>query len=236
MYHRDIVILANSRRMGGHCIAGKDLDTGEWVRPINHGNFERRDMSAFNDHDLLKMYGRSDGPQLLECVRIGFFKACPSPCQPENEYIDKKPWKSIGMFETDDFAKILDDGSPQWLGRKDILADGLDRISGDFIEKHPLSSSLVFLKLRHSKNEMKFIPDTDYHNRARRRMKFLYEGRRYSLVVKDIRHLHPLVDGVQEEIIPDTYATLGLTEKHPETGAHYKLVVGLIPCEPVESE
>lgn len=28
MYYRDIVVLANSLRTGGHCIAGKDLDTG----------------------------------------------------------------------------------------------------------------------------------------------------------------------------------------------------------------
>lgn len=236
MYHRDIVVLANSLRMGGHCIAGKDLNTGEWVRPINHGNFNRSDMSAFNDQDLRKMYGRSDGPQLLECVRIGFLKACPSPCQPENEYVDKESWKYLGMFERDKIAKIVDEGPPQWLGQRDMVADRLDRISGDYIEKHPLSSSLIFLKLQRSKNEMKFIPDTDYNGRARKRMKFLYGGRRYSLVVKDIRNLNPLADGVKEEIIPDTYATLGLTEKYPKTGAHYKLVVGLIPCKSVENE
>ena len=33
--YRDIVILANSRRHDGRCIAGKDLATGEWIRPIN---------------------------------------------------------------------------------------------------------------------------------------------------------------------------------------------------------
>jgi len=34
MVHKNIVILANSRRHGAHCIAGKDLNTKEWVRPI----------------------------------------------------------------------------------------------------------------------------------------------------------------------------------------------------------
>ena len=234
MFERDIVILANSLRMGGHCLAGKDLHTGEWIRPINTINPKRPDPSAFRNYDLLKLYGNESGPQLFDCVRIGFKKKCPTKCQPENFFIDQNPWKPLEPFQRDKIPELVDEPPFMWLGQKDTMSPAPDRISQERVNKQPIDSSLIFMKLEPSKNEMKFIPDTDYHHRSRKRMQFLYGGKRYSLVVKDIHHLNPLEKGIKEKPVPECYVTIGLTELHKETNGHYKLIVGLIPSRLVK--
>ena len=81
MYTRNLVILANSVKYSGHCIAGKDLDTGEWIRPIkNHPG-------PFSNSDLENLFGNPEGPSLLTCVKIPFNEKIPLYCQPENELI-----------------------------------------------------------------------------------------------------------------------------------------------------
>ena len=35
MLSKNIVVLANSRKHGGHCVAGKCVDTGKWIRPVS---------------------------------------------------------------------------------------------------------------------------------------------------------------------------------------------------------
>ena len=198
MTERDIVILANSLRMSWHCLAGKDIHTGEWIRPINHSNPGRSDPSAFTDRDLTDLYGNASGPQLFDCVRIGFQKKCPTQCQPENIYIDKKPWKSLEPFQADKIPELIDESPFTWLGQNDLSTVNSDRIPESRVAKHPIDSSLIFLKLKPSKNEMSFIPDIDYHKRPRRRMKFIFNGRRYSFVVKDF---HP--SAVRTGLMPD---------------------------------
>ena len=94
MTTRDIVILANSRRHDGHCIAGKDIATGEWIRPINilgRGKI-RRDQAAFLKEDFQQLGLNNSGPQLLDCVRVGFGNDCPLYYQPENKFIDGNVW------------------------------------------------------------------------------------------------------------------------------------------------
>jgi len=46
-----MVCLANSRKNGKRCIAGIDLDTGNWVRPVKKGGAELSELDIeFEDH------------------------------------------------------------------------------------------------------------------------------------------------------------------------------------------
>ncbi|WP_373003496.1 hypothetical protein [Methanoregula sp.] len=78
MYTRNIAILANSKKFHGHCIAGKDLNTGEWIRLINNKP------EPFTGSDLLFLCNRESGPDLLECYTVPFTEKCPEYYQPEN--------------------------------------------------------------------------------------------------------------------------------------------------------
>ncbi len=35
-YTKTIFCLAASRKHGGYCFAGKDIETGEWIRPVSN--------------------------------------------------------------------------------------------------------------------------------------------------------------------------------------------------------
>ncbi len=51
-----MVCLANSWRPGGRCVAGIDLETGEWVRPIPKGGSAiPEDDTHFADHELVPL-------------------------------------------------------------------------------------------------------------------------------------------------------------------------------------
>ena len=35
MFYKDIICLANSRKLNGRCVAGKDVTGNTWVRPLS---------------------------------------------------------------------------------------------------------------------------------------------------------------------------------------------------------
>jgi hypothetical protein len=41
---RDILILANSRKNGGYCVAGKDVITNEWIRIVGDTDGAKLDL------------------------------------------------------------------------------------------------------------------------------------------------------------------------------------------------
>ncbi|WP_462273639.1 dual OB domain-containing protein [Methanohalophilus sp.] len=81
---RDIVLLANSRMHNARCIAGKDVNSGEWIRPKS----KRTSNGAF--------YFNGNGPNILDCYRISFSNRCPLTHQPENIYVDGTEWVKTG--------------------------------------------------------------------------------------------------------------------------------------------
>src|SRR5436190_9291503 len=97
MQSKFIVVLANSVKSSGRCLAGKEVfdngktwNVGEWIRPVatkEGGELNAYLMSLALGHD----------PKLLEVIEIPFLKAAPLSCQPENWLIETplkpKTWK-----------------------------------------------------------------------------------------------------------------------------------------------
>ena len=123
MVNKNIIILANSRRHGAHCIAGKDLSTLEWVRPITSFGKGRIDPDAFSDDDLLRITGDASGPKVLDCVKMGFGLECGINCQPENCYIDGSAWEKYSQFPRDQLSDLIDSGVNCFLGKDDPYND-----------------------------------------------------------------------------------------------------------------
>ena len=78
-----IVCLANSTKHNGRCIAGVDVETGKWIRPVYHNdpaagiNYEHRDIGGEPRLlDIIEMNVDGVGPPL------GF--------QPENRSLLKR--------------------------------------------------------------------------------------------------------------------------------------------------
>jgi hypothetical protein len=146
MQSKLIVVLANSVKSSGRCLAGKEVfDNGKnwkiggWIRPV--ATKEGGELSAYQMSRAL-----GNDPQLLEVVEIPFSKAVPLPYQPENWLIETplKPgtWKSHGMIAWEDAPSLLDQRPEMWHDP----ADEDRRVRKGFPERMKVPASLYFIK------------------------------------------------------------------------------------------
>lgn len=95
----EIIILANSWRPGGRCIAGINVNTGKWVRPIPMGNTH-----AIPENKVLN-FG------LLDVIGMPLSGKKPKPTekyQMENEYISSLNWEKIGKKKIVEIKKYCE--------------------------------------------------------------------------------------------------------------------------------
>lgn len=82
-----IIILANSWRPGGRCIAGINPTTGNWHRPVSK-----------NNQDAIPLY-YAQNINLLDVAEIPFTGVRPNPTtkyQTENEHVSSFNWSIVG--------------------------------------------------------------------------------------------------------------------------------------------
>lgn len=134
---REMLCLANSKKEGGMCIAGLDLESGEWVRPVSaqpHGELYSSDC-AFEDGAL---------PRLLDVVSVPVVEPVPKPHQPENWLVAPKPWQLVEHMTLDDARDDLD---PFCEAGPELFRGRSDRIAFDDIQQAPLAESLALVKV-----------------------------------------------------------------------------------------
>lgn len=96
-----IVCLANSFKRGGRCIAGIDLKTNRWIRPIGRG-----DEGAIGRERLIN----GAEPKLLDIVELPLGATADDlGCQPENRILLLDPWRKVGVIEKDDVIRYTED-------------------------------------------------------------------------------------------------------------------------------
>jgi hypothetical protein len=221
MYTRNLVILANSIKFTGHCIAGKDLDTGGWVRLINNHP------GPFSNTDLNRLYGDPEGPSLLSCIKISFQERVPLYYQPENEVITGDPWVKIGDYLQKKIGLLEDTQVPCWLG--DGAYGFQDRIPAAICNSTtPLPRSLHFTKLKQSENNLT-ISYKQHETGYKPRLNFHFKGIYYNLGLTDIDY--PRLangDDTKPKPIQDSFVTLGVGQLFEPKNAFFKLVVGII--------
>ncbi len=95
-----IVCLANSYKRGGRCIAGIDLDTGQWVRPIGNGH-----EGAIGEERIIN----GAEPKILDVLEIQLDgDADDRGCQPENKVFKSSPWRKVGTMSVDEIIKYTE--------------------------------------------------------------------------------------------------------------------------------
>lgn len=108
MTQTEIIVLANSVKHGQHCVAGKCINTGIWIRPVSNAN------GSELSHEQAKYqnpYG-TFGVKPLQKIRMGFLQHVPLLHQPENYLVDGNLWRqnySIGEAELADHLDTPDD-------------------------------------------------------------------------------------------------------------------------------
>nr|VFK61072.1 MAG: hypothetical protein BECKUNK1418G_GA0071005_101532 [Candidatus Kentron sp. UNK]VFK69570.1 MAG: hypothetical protein BECKUNK1418H_GA0071006_10166 [Candidatus Kentron sp. UNK] len=197
-----IVVFANSVKHRKHCVAGKDIETGKWIRPVADANgkeLKKKQCMVINPYGEFMV-------NPLQKVEIELVKSSPLPNQPENFIVGGAQWVqryNIKAHEVDDY-----------LDEPEMLWETGDRVAYSEIESGAIriTQSLYLVKidnLRIYKND-----------RNKRRASFSYKGNHYDLPVT-VPHSYRQLQTPQHQSI----LCVSLGEKF--NGFCYKIVAAI---------
>lgn len=205
---RQIVILANSRKMGNRCIAGIDMRTGEWMRPC----FGSGDEGV--PWNVRQVEERE--PELLEVLAIPLANDGPHrDCQPENHLLLDGPWGKVGRVEASQILKYCDED--------ELLLHNADkRIHVNNLLKIPAAERKSLCLVR---AHVKFFTEGTYKGK-KVNASFLYGSHKYCLPVTDyeFERKFPAYSTAEADCI----MTISLGSPYDRDNCCYKFVAGVI--------
>ena len=219
---KSILCLANSRKLSGRCIAGREIVNGQpgpWIRPVS--NREHQEVSMEE-----RRYEDGRDPRVYDVINVPLIGPCPHDFQRENWLLDPGYYwcktDKLGWAELQDF---VEPSSPLWLNQHSSYNGCNDRIPLE--QAQELSSSLRLIYLNRLKIQV-YCPGAGFGNRKRRvQGLFHYAGHTYHLWITDpvyeSRYL-AMPDGTHE--IGECCVTISLGE--PYDGFVYKLIATVI--------
>jgi len=167
MTQAEIVVLANSVKHKQHCVAGKCLNTGRWIRPVSNAQgaeLDREQAKYKNPYGIYEV-------KPLQKIRMGFSQHVPLPHQPENYLIDGNLWQQNYSIGIDELSNYIDNPNDLW-GEKNRVQHA--QITLGF---YNVSQSLYLVQVE--KLNL-------YHTDSRkRRASFTYNNIDYDLAVTD---------------------------------------------------
>ena len=112
-YSRTLVVLAKSIKKGDFCIAGKNIETYDWIRPVKD--------CPFSGEELCNLSNTTDQLKVFDVVEMTFIEKVPEVYQPENELVDMNvKWRYLDDFQIGLNIKYLnisiDTYTGNWMG------------------------------------------------------------------------------------------------------------------------
>lgn len=220
-----IVCLANSRKLHGRCIAGREWDgqkPGAWIRPVSER--EGHEVSEYE-----RQYEDGSDPAVLDIVDIPVLEAQPESYQTENWLLDPKYyWNRAGRLPRTLLRDLVDDVGPLWVDGHSTYNGVNDKIPLD--ETDEVADSLRLIRVGDLSLKV-YAPGEAFGNNKRRvQGEFTYAGTQYGLWVTDPSHERKWLAGPDGHYsIGNCYLTVSLGE--PYEGACYKLIAAIIDLE-----
>lgn len=233
---KTFVTLANSVRIGSHCIAGRELTGhegqwfwGSWIRPVSqHGEGEVSTQECLCTDGTL--------PVSLDMVEITLLSKQDCPSQPENYIIDTSVrWRKIGTITPASLA-VIEEKPPSLWAQPGTRSDRIhsSQAVGSLVPFQSLylirPDNLLF-RIWEDMDEFKGKP------RKHRRAIFNYGNVDYNLAITDptmdSRYFRPFpaLNQPHRDIVPKTPANclLVVSLAAPFTdGYHYKVVATVL--------
>ncbi len=222
---KQIVCLANSRKLNGRCIAGKEMKRGEaggWIRPVSAR--ENEEVSEYE-----RQYKDGSDPRVLDIINIPLLEPRPKGYQQENWLLDPTSyWEKADRVTWSGLIRLTDPIGPLWINGHKTYNGFNDMIPLELSKS--LDNSLRFIRLKRLILSV-FSPGEAFGNRKRRvQGQFQYESPIYQLWVTDPRYEQKYLakpDGEYE--IGECFLTVSLGE--PFNDACYKLIAAIIEAE-----
>lgn len=220
-----IVCLANSRKLSGRCIAGRELAEGVpqgWIRPV--GSREHEEVS-----EREREYQDGEDPQILDVIDVPLLEPRPRTFQRENWLLDPDHyWSRVERLRPRDLVQFTDEEGPLWLNVGSTVAGRNDRIPLE--QANQLASSLKLVAVAAVKVAV-FSPGAAFGNPKRRvQARFEFAGAHYALWVTDpVYERRFLTEPDGDYALGPCYLTVSLGE--PFEGFVYKMVAAIIEAD-----
>lgn len=217
-----IVCLANSRKLQGRCIAGRELVDGEpadWIRPVSDRQHE--EVSEYE-----RQYEDGSDPMVMDIIDVPLVGSSPKGYQQENWLIDPDHyWVKVGMVSWNNLeASAVTDGT-LWINGHHTYNGVNDVIPLGVVAT--VQSSLMLIHVDRVDLDV-FKPGEAFGNPKRRvQGRFTFAGNNYALWVTDPnveREYLLREDGSYS--LGESYLTISLGE--PYNGNCYKLIAAVI--------
>ena len=218
-----IVCLANSRKLSGRCVAGKEMladgSIGGWVRPVS--NRPSEEVSEYE-----RQYEDGSDPVLLDVIDIPLIGACPKNHQQENWLLDADYyWEKADSMKWDFLHGLIDNDKLLWVNGYSSFHGNNDRVVAAVTES--LDDSLRLVKVHRLELQVS-APGIDFGNHKRQvQGRFQYNGIDYWLRVTDPKYEREYLrkpNGIY--LIGECFLTISLAE--PYRGHAYKLIAAII--------
>ena len=218
-----IVCLANSRKLSGRCIAGREWTrgaaAGEWIRPVSAR--ENREVSEYE-----RQYEDGSDPNVLDIVDVPVLEPLSEGWQTENWLLDPEfYWRRAGTCSPFDLSGLTDPVAPLWIDGNSTWHGRNDRLPCEPAD--PPSGSLRLIRVPRMELAV-FRPGEAFGNAKRRvQGRFLHAGSEYALWITDPRYEREYLaklDGAYQ--LGECYLTISIGEPYGQFC--YKLVATII--------
>ena len=100
-----ILCLANSRKLSGRCLAGREFDgleAGPWIRPVSD-----REHEEVSEHE--RQYEDGSDPRVLDVIDVPLCEPRPSGYQVENWLLDPEYyWQKAGRLPQTELSRFTE--------------------------------------------------------------------------------------------------------------------------------
>lgn len=225
---KTIVVLANSIKKRGRCLAGKEIiwngrewEIGGWIRPVPD--------EAGSEISTTLLQQKAGEVKLLDILEIPLRRHVPTSDQPENWLLGDGKWNRSDSIQHADLASFADTPQLLWFSFNKYIAAGSAAARG-------MPESLALIKPEQFQNTRIYAEETSFgqevKKRYRRETTLKYRGAWYQFDITDPAWEHrycpvlPKLNEAAKQIVLrnpyDTYVCLSLTPEFH--GRQYKLI------------
>lgn len=175
-----ILCLANSKKLAGRCIAGREVNgavAGPWVRPVS-----ARPSEEVSENE--RQYQDGSDPRLLDVIDVPLLRAAPHACQVENWLLDPGYyWTRVSRASWTELLDFVEAPLTLWTNSHSTYHGLYDEIPQAVADVLPGSLYLIRVDLA---TLHVFAPQEAFGNPKRRvQAHFTHSGVPYRLWVTD---------------------------------------------------
>jgi len=217
-----LLCLANSRKLSGRCIAGREIVANQpsaWVRPVS--DREHQEVS-----ERERQYQDGSDPQVLDIIDIPLVRHTPHTFQQENWLLDPNfYWVKRGLCDWPRLQEFVEPDGRLWINNESSSNGINDRVL--LFRAQQLRTSLRLIHIGELRIEV-FAPGAAYGNPKRRvQGRFRHEGTDHWLWITDpIYERRYLAKADGHYTLGECCLTISLGEAHE--GFCYKLIAAVI--------